>query len=112
MMQTTPGILWANVFKPNDLITGQDCGDPMLSKCANPTCSTSFRYLHEGRLYVIDPRGTPAGHKPRSSGKSGQIMEYAWLCSSCCLYLTIQIDDGFKTRVIRKVKTEKLEAKK
>jgi hypothetical protein len=26
----------------------------MLSKCANPTCPTTFRYLHEGRLYVID----------------------------------------------------------
>ena len=74
----------------------------MLSKCANPTCSTTFRYLHEGRLYVIDPREALAGHKPRCSGKSGQL-EYAWLCSSCYLYLTIQIDEEFGTRVVRKL---------
>jgi len=74
----------------------------MLSKCANPTCSTTFRYLHEGRLYVIDPREALARHKPRCSTKSGQL-EYAWLCSSCYLYLTIQIDEEFGTRVVRKL---------
>lgn len=74
----------------------------MLSKCANPTCPTVFRYLHEGKLYVIDPRGTLAGHKPRSSSRSGQ-MEYLWLCSSCCLYLTIQIDEACEMRVVEKL---------
>ena len=73
----------------------------MLSKCANPTCPTTFRYLHEGRLYVIAPRETVAGYKPRRSSTSGQL-EYAWLCSSCSLYLTIQIDEEFGTRVVRK----------
>ena len=73
----------------------------MLSKCANPTCPTTFRYLHGGRLYVIASRETLAGHKPSCSSKSGQL-EYAWLCSSCSLYLTIQIDEEFGTRVVRK----------
>jgi hypothetical protein len=50
----------------------------MLSKCANPACSTTFRYLHEGRLYLIDPTEALAGHKPRCSSKSGPL-EYAWL---------------------------------
>ena len=77
----------------------------MLSKCANPTCPTTFRYLHEGRLYVIAPRETLARHKPRCSSKSGQL-EYAWLCSSCSLYLTIQIDEEFGTRVARKHEAE------
>ncbi len=72
----------------------------MLSKCANPTCPTTFRYLHEGRLYLIASRETLAAHKPRRSSKSGQL-EYAWLCSSCSLYLTIQIDEEFGTRVVR-----------
>lgn len=75
----------------------------MLSKCANPGCSTLFRYLHEGKLYVIGPREVLTRHKARCSSKSGQI-EYAWLCSSCCLCLTIQIDEEFGTRVIRKLK--------
>ena len=73
----------------------------MLSKCANPTCRTLFRYLHEGKLYLIGPKEALARHKPRCSAKSGQI-EYAWLCSSCCLHLTIQIDEEFETRVVRK----------
>ncbi len=73
----------------------------MLSKCANPTCRALFRYLHEGKLYVIGPKEALARHKPRYSAKSGQI-EYAWLCSSCCLHLTIQIDEDFETRVVRK----------
>jgi hypothetical protein len=73
----------------------------MLSKCANPSCLTLFRYLHEGKLYVIGPKEAVARQKPRCSAKSAQI-EYAWLCSSCCLYLTIQIDEEFGTRVVRK----------
>ncbi len=73
----------------------------MLSKCANPTCGTLFRYLHEGRLYVIGPKEALARRKPRCSAKSGQI-EYAWLCSSCSFHLTIQIDEEFGTRVVRK----------
>ena len=73
----------------------------MLSKCANPSCATTFRYLHEGRLYVIGPRGVVAGFHPRCSKTSGQL-EYAWLCSSCSLYLTIQTDEDFRTRVVRK----------
>jgi hypothetical protein len=73
----------------------------MLSKCANPNCRTTFRYLHEGKLYVIAPEKSLAGHKPKCSSKSRQL-EYAWLCSSCCLYLTIQMDEELGIRVVRK----------
>jgi hypothetical protein len=77
----------------------------MLSKCANPTCPTTFRYLHEGRLYVIAPKEALARHKPRCSSKSGQL-EYAWLCSSCSLYLTIHFDEEFETRVVWKLQAK------
>jgi hypothetical protein len=77
----------------------------MLSKCANPTCETTFRYLREGRLYVIDPREVLARHNRKCSSKSGQL-EYAWLCSSCSLYLTIQIDEEFGTKVVGKIEAE------
>ena len=73
----------------------------MLSKCANPDCSAPFRYLHDGRLYVVDSRVALAGRKPRCS-KSEQL-KFAWLCSSCSLYLTIQIDHEFGTRVVGKL---------
>ncbi len=58
----------------------------MLSKCANPACSTTFRYLHEGKLYLIDTKAF-AGRKPpadlKYAGKASTL-EYVWLCSSCC----------------------------
>jgi hypothetical protein len=71
----------------------------MLSKCANPTCPTTSRCIHEGRLYVIDPREVLAGHKPRFSSNSGQL-ECAWLCSACSLYLTIQIEEEVRKRTV------------
>ncbi len=76
----------------------------MLSKCANPNCPATFRYLHEGKLYVIARREAPAGHM-KCSSKSGQL-EYAWLCPSCSLYWTIQIDEECGTRAVRKLEAK------
>jgi hypothetical protein len=50
---------------------------------------------------VIAPKDAVAGCKLRGSSTSGQV-EYAWLCSRCSLYLTIQIDEGVGTEVVRK----------
>lgn len=77
----------------------------MLPKCANPDCPSSFRYFHEGKLYVIVPRARLGGHTPGCSTRSGQL-EYAWLCSACSPYLTIQIDEEFKARVVRKAESK------
>lgn len=71
----------------------------MLSKCANPACATTFRYLHEGRLYVINAREALMQRKRRCSGESGRL-EFAWLCSSCDLDLTIQIDEELRAKVV------------
>jgi len=40
----------------------------MLRKCANPGCSTSFRYFGSGRLFVLQKQ---------------LDVEYFWLCSEC-----------------------------
>lgn len=66
----------------------------MLSKCANPTCSNLFRYLHEGRLYLINSKSHFDGRKrlSRSASKS-RPPEYAWLCSVCSSYMTIHINE-------------------
>jgi hypothetical protein len=67
----------------------------MLAKCANPACSTTFRYLHEGKLFAIEPkansakRGPPAD--PEYTGRV-RILECFWLCSSCCCALRVQWD--------------------
>jgi hypothetical protein len=77
----------------------------MLSKCANPSCPTTFRYLHEGKLYVIAPRQVVPRHNTTCSRRPAQL-EYVWLCSSCSLYLTIQTDEEFGIRVIRNLEAK------
>jgi len=41
----------------------------MLEKCANQNCSNTFRYLSDGKLYVID-RGWRIANRSRSSQKA------------------------------------------
>jgi hypothetical protein len=82
----------------------------MLSKCANPACSNAFRYLHEGKLFLIESGGHPMKGKSeaamQNTGKSRAI-DHVWLCSSCCRYLTVYIDDENEVRVVRKPNGER-----
>src|SRR5215472_13460936 len=64
----------------------------MLSKCVNPACANTFRYSREGKLYVTDPKAR-SGHF--------RVLEYFWLCSTCCRDMTIQIDHGHAVTVCR-----------
>jgi hypothetical protein len=49
----------------------------MLSKCADPACSTTFRYLSEGKLYLIDSKEVLARHGARAELKySGKSRSY------------------------------------
>ena len=68
----------------------------MLSKCASPACSNPFRYLHEGKLYLIESKSSSGGRELPAEAKlasRSRALEFAWLCSSCCRYMTIQNDD-------------------
>jgi hypothetical protein len=77
----------------------------MLSKCANPTCPTTFRYLSEGKLYLIDCKAASVRYGARAelkyAGKSCSY-EYFWLCAACSQGMTIQIDSDFEISVVRK----------
>lgn len=66
----------------------------MLTKCANTACSNTFRYLHDGRLYLINAISC-FDARTRSSTPASKYgsPEYAWLCSGCSSYLTIHIDE-------------------
>jgi hypothetical protein len=66
----------------------------MLSKCANPICPARFRYLHEGRLYLVTSASRFDGRRRLStSGSNRRSPEYAWLCSACSFCMTIHIDE-------------------
>lgn len=67
----------------------------MLSKCANPGCSASYRYFHSGRLFRVE---TPAKYSPQASddenGMKKQVrrLEFFWLCDDCSSKLTLTFD--------------------
>ena len=59
---------------------------PMVGTCANPSCLHRFRYLHDGRLFVL--------RSPVRTGQSSPILDselsrdpcatqWFWLCEEC-----------------------------
>jgi len=61
----------------------------MLSKCLNPSCSRTFRYLHDGQVFQLEiPKRVPG------SGRVGKLTECFWLCAQCCATLTIVMKNG------------------
>jgi hypothetical protein len=52
----------------------------MLSKCANPSCAGSFRYLHEGRMFHLIV-GAARGESAATHGPVA--IERFWLCDKC-----------------------------
>ena len=64
----------------------------MLSKCANPRCVASFRYLHSGRLFQFETRGRPQTEGDRMPVQS---VEFFWLCEECATrYRLVSNNDG------------------
>ena len=60
----------------------------MLSKCLNPACTSTLRYLRDGRIYQLEI--------PPSPNSSARIprREYFWLCGPCCSKMTVVLRDG------------------
>lgn len=67
----------------------------MVSKCANPECSTPFQYFREGKLFQVDI-GSLAGGPPAvpqlASTKKFHRVEHYWLCGACSPKLTLAYD--------------------
>ena len=61
----------------------------MVSKCANPACDASFRYLHEGRIFSV--RSDSAEHSAKATGHT---VERYWLCSACSDRMTLVLQSG------------------
>jgi hypothetical protein len=75
----------------------------MLSKCANPSCPASFRYLHEGRLFRIARSAhghNGNGHADPGGPKAPQQLEYFWLCDSCASQMTMARTQKGEVRVV------------
>ncbi len=76
----------------------------MLSKCANPRCTTPFRYLHDGKLFRVEiPATTHNASSPAESArKPPWRTEYFWLCNACSARMTLVYENnsGVTTRPV------------
>jgi len=57
----------------------------MLSKCANPKCSETLRYLHQGKIFSLAP--TP--EVQTVTGILPALEERFWLCEPCSKEMTL-----------------------
>jgi hypothetical protein len=66
----------------------------MLQKCANPQCTTPFRYLRNGKLFQVDiDRQGDIQISPVL--RHGPVKtEYFWLCDECAASVTIKFDSS------------------
>ena len=77
----------------------------MLTKCANPACSATFHYFHEGKLFTIESKigsqriGPPSDHE--YAGRPHHL-QYFWLCSACSCAMTVQSDGDHGVTIVRK----------
>jgi hypothetical protein len=66
----------------------------MVSKCSNSACTTSFRYLHEGKLFrMAVPTDASSLTDPRTKKISSRI-EFFWLCAECAPEMTLIFKPG------------------
>lgn len=72
----------------------------MMSKCANPSCSSVFRYLRDGKLFQV-PAGDPSKSRTleRTERESARD-EFFWLCGGCSKDFTIAVDPIEGVRVV------------
>jgi hypothetical protein len=61
----------------------------MLSKCANPSCSTPLIYLREGKIFAMDSVVKAANVTGPSLVKAADRVEHFWLCGPCSEHLTV-----------------------
>jgi len=65
----------------------------LLTKCANPSCSSRFKRLREGRLLRVEKADSrPSPERGRSA--SDRKPEYYWLCGVCSGKLNLAFDRG------------------
>lgn len=69
----------------------------MVSKCANPQCSASFRYFHQGKLFRFETEiAIERGNALNENGakKSMRKLEFYWLCDGCAETMTMVFKKG------------------
>jgi hypothetical protein len=74
---------------------------PMLSKCANPACSTQLVYLREGKIFMMEPDSQTVAPGAETK-KSVRRVEHFWLCGPCSTQFTLAYDHQQGVQVVPK----------
>jgi len=75
----------------------------MLTKCANPSCSTPLVYLREGKIFMMEAAAQPVADNPKTvAAKSAFRIEHFWLCGPCSSQLTLAWDRERGVQVVPK----------
>jgi hypothetical protein len=77
---------------------------PMLSKCANPSCSTPLVYLREGKIFMMEasqPKAAANASSP-ATPKTPSRVEHFWLCGPCSAGMTLAYDRQHGVQVVPK----------
>lgn len=76
----------------------------MLSKCANPSCSTPLVYLREGKVFMMEnsAQTTNVAEVKETRPKGVKRVEHFWLCGPCSANLTLSYDSQQGVKVIPK----------
>jgi len=72
----------------------------MSTKCASPGCSEKFRYLHQGKVFVL-------GSTRRENLVSSRVnfagyvdyLQYVWLCDKCARRFDCVLDDEHRIKI-------------
>jgi hypothetical protein len=73
----------------------------MLSKCANPGCTATFLYLHQGKLFRLNvDNDIPVSSALPNKAKSPPRVEFFWLYSDCATELTVDYNRGTGVEVV------------
>ncbi len=73
----------------------------MVTKCANPSCSASFQYFRNGKLFLIELPRASSGVGHVNSWAKNKGIEYFWLCDRCSSELTVTVDRSGRAAVAK-----------
>ena len=59
----------------------------MVSQCANPQCSAPFRYLHQGKVFLVEHRTKNGNGNGRQAAAK---LEFFYLCWDCASRMTLE----------------------
>lgn len=75
----------------------------MLTKCANPSCSTPLVYLREGKIFMmVAPSHNPEAASDPQAPKPLSRIEHFWLCGPCSAEMTLAYDRKGGVQIVPK----------